>query len=94
MRKTPFCTCENKGADQLQRLCFRYIDSRIPLNFYIGNFKALAILCSYTARCVSDLVGNPEDKTCFLMTLLIYPDCASKPRRMIREHVVLKIFKQ
>ena len=38
MRKTTFCTCENKDADQLrgnrepdQRLCFRYIDSTIPL---------------------------------------------------------------
>ena len=38
MRKTDFCKCENKDADQLpgnreadQRLCFRYIDSTIPL---------------------------------------------------------------
>ena len=38
MRKPPFCICENKDADQLrgyreadQRLCFRYIDSTIPL---------------------------------------------------------------
>ena len=38
MRKPAFCICENKGADQLrgnreadQRLCFRYIDSTIPL---------------------------------------------------------------
>ena len=37
-RKTFFCICENKDADQLrgdreadQRLCFRYIDSAIPL---------------------------------------------------------------
>ena len=36
--KTRFCICENKDADQLrgnreadQRLCFRYIDSTIPL---------------------------------------------------------------
>ena len=36
--KTGFCLCENKDADQLsgnreadQRLCFRYIDSTIPL---------------------------------------------------------------
>ena len=34
-----FCICENKDADQLrrkreadQRLCFRYIDSTIPLH--------------------------------------------------------------
>ena len=38
MRKLTFCICENKDADQLrgnreadQRLCFRYIDSTIPL---------------------------------------------------------------
>ena len=38
MRKPTFCICENKDADQLrgnreadQRLCFRDIDSTIPL---------------------------------------------------------------
>ena len=38
MRKPTFCLCENKDANQLcgyreadQRLCFRYIDSTIPL---------------------------------------------------------------
>ena len=38
VRKPMFCICENKDADQLlgnreadRRLCFRYIDSIIPL---------------------------------------------------------------
>ena len=38
MRKPTFCICENKDADQLRgnreadpRLCFRYIESKIPL---------------------------------------------------------------
>ena len=38
MRKPSFCICENKDADQLhgnrkadQRLCFRNVDSTIPL---------------------------------------------------------------
>ena len=38
VRKPDFCLGENKGADQLrgnreadQRLCFRYLDSTIPL---------------------------------------------------------------
>ena len=38
MRFPDFCICENKDADQLrgnreadQRLCFRYMDSTIPL---------------------------------------------------------------
>ena len=38
MRKPAFCICENKDADQFhgnreadQRLCFRYMDSTIPL---------------------------------------------------------------
>ena len=59
MRKPAFCICENKDADQLcgnreadQRLCFRYIDSTIPL----------FIFCGCTARFVSDLVTNPEDR--------------------------------
>ena len=40
MKKTKFCECENKDADQLrgnreadQRLRFRYIDSTMPLLF-------------------------------------------------------------
>ena len=46
MRKPAFCICENKDADQLrgnreadQRLCFRYMDSTIPLppNYKISS---------------------------------------------------------
>ena len=65
MRKPAFLICENKGADQLrsnctadQRLCFRYINSTIPL---LPNFKPLTIFFGCTARFVSDLVRNPED---------------------------------
>ena len=69
MRKPAFCICENKDADQLrsncaadQRLCFRYTESTIPLLPKIRNFKPLAIFCGCTARFVSDLVENPEDR--------------------------------
>ena len=70
MRKPDFCKCENKDADQLrgnreadQRLCFRYTDSTLhKFTTYIRNFKPLAILCICTARFVSGLVGNPEDR--------------------------------
>ena len=68
MRKPAFCICENKDADQLrvnreadQRLCLRYIDSITPL-LSKSIFKLLAIFCGCTARFVSDLVGNPEDR--------------------------------
>ena len=65
MRKPAFRICENKDADQLrshstadQRLCFRYIDTTIPLlsKSEISNF------CGCTAWFVSDLVQNPEDR--------------------------------
>ena len=53
MRKPTFCICENKGADQLcgdgeadQRLCFRYIDSTIPL---LSKFKNSSFLQSSVA---------------------------------------------
>ena len=49
MRKPAFCTCENKGADQLygnhtadQRLCFRYIDTTIPLLHLSERGRALS----------------------------------------------------
>ena len=44
-----------------QRLCFRYIDSTI-FSFKNRNFRPLTIFCDSTARFVSDLVGNPEDR--------------------------------
>ena len=68
MRKKAFCICENKAADQLcvnrtadQRLCFRYIESAVPL-LSKSEFSCLSHLCGRTARFVSDLVGNPEDQ--------------------------------
>ena len=63
MRKPDCCMCENKDADQRrgdreadQRLCFRYMDSTIPL------LSKSEIFCGCTARFVSDLVRNPEDR--------------------------------
>ena len=69
MRKLAFCICKNKDADQLrgdreadQRLCFRYIDSTIPLLPKYKISMPLAIFCDCTARIMSDVVGNPEDQ--------------------------------
>ena len=63
MRKPAFCICKNKDADQLcsnlaadQHLCFRYIDSTIPLLPKFGIAKL------YPAWFVSDLVVNPKDR--------------------------------
>ena len=65
MRKPAFCICVNKHAGNRtadQRLCFRYIGSSIPLLPIFRNFKHLAIFCGCTARFVSDLIGDSEDK--------------------------------
>ena len=68
MRKPTFCICENKGADQRaahQHLCFRNMDSTIPLlstSEILNLWRRLAIFCDCTARFVSDLIGNPEDR--------------------------------
>ena len=69
VRKPAFCICENKDADQLrgnreadQHLCFSLMDSTIPLLLKSKKIKPLAIFCGCTARFVSDLVGNPEDR--------------------------------
>ena len=76
MRKPAFCICENKDADQLrgnreadQRLCFRYIDSTIPLlpKFEISSLQPSSVdvqpgLC---------LTWSETQKTGFLTTRLI-----------------------
>ena len=66
MRKPAFCICENKDADQLrgnreadQHFCFRFTDSTIPL---LPKAEIPCIFCGCTAWCMSDLVGNPEDR--------------------------------
>ena len=59
MRKTGFCICENKDADQLscnreadQRLCFRYIDSTIPLLPKYEISSSSNLVWSYSLICV------------------------------------------
>ena len=63
MRKPTICICENEDTDQLrsnreadQRLCFRYLDSTIPLLPKYKNSQPLAISSSVIALFVSDLV--------------------------------------
>ena len=65
MKTSVFGICENKGANQLrscgvdQRLCFLYINSAIPL---LSRSEISSLFRGCTARFVSDLVGNPEDR--------------------------------
>ena len=75
MRKPAFCICENKDADQLrgnreadQRLCFRYIDSAIPL---LPEYE----ISSFLPSCVVEQPGlgvtwSETPKTGFLTTRL------------------------
>ena len=72
MRKPTFCICENKDADNReadQRLCFRYIDSTIPLlsKLEISNLQPSSVAVQPG---LSDQVRN--QKVGFLMTRLIY----------------------
>ena len=58
-RKPAFCICKNKDADQLrgnreadQHLCFRYLDSRIPL-LLNPKFEAFShLVWLYSLVCV------------------------------------------
>ena len=59
MRKPAFCICENKDADQLrgnreadQRLCFRYMDSTIPLLSNTKSQDSSHLLWLYSPVCV------------------------------------------
>ena len=60
MRKPTICICENNDADQLrgnreadQRLCFRYMDSTIPLLSRLKkNHASSHLLCLHSSVCV------------------------------------------
>ena len=80
MRKPTFCICKNKDTDQLrgnreadQRLCFRYIDSTIPLlsKSEISSLLPSSVvvqpgLCRTCSQITAATVG-------FLISRLIYP---------------------
>ena len=77
MRKMAFCICENKDPDQLggnreadQRLCFRFIDSTIPLlpTSEIPSLKPSSVAVQ------PGLCGTWSEtpKTGFLTTRLVY----------------------
>ena len=77
MRKPAFCICENKGADQLrgyreadQRLCFRYIDSTIPLlpKYEISSLYPPCVI----VQPVVCGTWSETPKTGFLTTRLIF----------------------
>ena len=59
-----------KNKDQLGGN--READQRLFLHMQNLNFKSLAIFCGCTARFVSDLVENPEDRFSHLTTQLNY----------------------
>ena len=77
MRKLAFCICENKDADQLrgnreadQRLCFRYIDSTMPLlpKYKVSNLYPSSVAVQH-GLCRT---RSETPKTGFLRTRLIY----------------------
>ena len=77
VRKTDFCICENKDADQLrsnreadQRLCFRYTDSTIPL---LPKYKISSLqLSSVDAQPSLCQTWSETLKTSFLTLRLKY----------------------
>ena len=71
MEKPTICSCENKDADQLrgnreadQRLCFRYMDSTIPV---LLKYKISSLQTS------SGTVQPGLCQTCSENTLLVFP---------------------
>ena len=67
LRKPDFCLCENKGADQ--HLCFRYMDSTVPLlcKSIISSLQSSSVLVQ-PGLCRS---WSETPKSGFLTTWLI-----------------------
>ena len=84
MRKSTFCICENKDADQLrgnreadQRLCFRYIGSTIPL---LSKSEISSLYPSSVAVKTVCVTRSGNQNVGFLKTRLI---CVAKTKGLI-----------
>ena len=73
----------NREADQ--RLCFRYLDSTIPLLSKYKISSLLPISSSYTAWFVSDLVRNLH---CWFSHVAAHIDYQSKVLNAIRPSIM------
>ena len=79
-KKQAFCICENKDADQLcgnseadQRLCFRYIASRIPLlPLYPSSVIAQPGLCHGAKTSCVEIDQNATQHFPFCLKLLYF----------------------
>ena len=73
MSKPAFCICEFKGTDTLKISNFGFAKSTAQsLYFQNLKFQASINLYTFTARFVSDLVGNPEDRRSQDMAQLLF----------------------
>ena len=85
MKKSDFCIWENKDADQIrgnreavQRLCFRYLDSIIPL---LSKYKISSLwLSSVIAQPGLCGTWSETQKTGFLTLRLIYGYVLNLPK--------------
>ena len=85
MRKPAFRICEKKDADQLrgnrkadQRLCFRYIDSTIPLlpkseisSFYPSSVNVQPGLCQTWSETPKTGFSQRGSYNCYLILFLM-----------------------
>ena len=68
MKKTVFCIYHAKTKGQIsckvnaQLIRALYFAPWIVQSLFLLNFKPLSIFCGCTARFVTDLVRNPEDR--------------------------------
>ena len=97
MKKPDFCICENKDADQLrgnreadQRLCFRYMDSAIPL---LPKSEILSLEPSSVAAqpglCAT---WSETPKTGFLRMRLIYQGVQRRMVLVVNIFIFLKLY--
>ena len=91
MRKQTNCICENKGADQLrsnckadQRLCFRYMDSTIPL---LSKSK-ISSICSLWPVSVAGQAGLC--RTWSVPKLLVFSLTGSLDIHVERQYLITK----
>ena len=105
LRKPAFCICENKDADQLRgnreadhRLCFRHIDSKIPLlskseisSLYLSSVVVQPGLCRTWSETPKTGFLTMRLKLCVLLCSTSYLITQTCPCNILQYFTAVKI---
>ena len=84
MRKPNYAYAKTKTAKLISAFVF-VIQIVQPLSYLYPDFKLLPFFCDCSVWCVSDLVGNPEDRISRVMAHILFYKISMNLIRLLKK---------